>query len=286
MKPLNPIIESYKDVFDLCSSTYVKNGLKERLQKISCHTNDIDSLYESHAKSNSLFTFPKDILSQKGVEEKEFESIYNDKLVAKKAIGRDIYMRIKNLCVDKYENRCPSCAKRPVSTLDHFLPKTIFTQLSISPLNLIPNCYECNKIKSVYVATNNYNELIHPYFDDIDSEQWLYAKLINTEFPVIEYVIVKPDSWSDRLYERVKNHFSIYDLESLYASNAMTMLNSHRKAFQDLRKIPDDTTQLDKHIKLLYSSFKSSNLNSWDTALFFAIKQNYAFYDGQFCNSA
>lgn len=285
MKPLTPIADSFKDVFDLCSSTYTKSDLRERLTKISEHTENMDSLYRQYAMTNSLYSFPKETLSNMGVDDIEFESIYNDKLVSKKAIGRDIYMRIKNLCVDQYENRCPSCAKRPVTTLDHFLPKAVFRQLSISPLNLIPNCHDCNKIKFQYVATNNYNELIHPYFDNIDSEQWLFARLVNSDYPVIEYIITKPDSWSECLFERVKNHFHIYELESLYASNAMTLLNSHRHAFQELRKNTNGTDELNSHIQLLYTSFKTSNLNSWDTALFFAISGNDEFYNGEFCSS-
>lgn len=282
MKPLVPISDSFASVFQLCSSTYMKNDLKERLEKIFAHTINIDKLYKDYAHLGNLHKFPKDILSNKGVSEKEFEYIYNEKLLAKGAVGRDVYMRIKNLCM-VYDNRCPSCAKREVSTLDHFLPKSIFPHLSVSPLNLVPCCYECNKTKGTYIPTCGEEELIHPYFDNIDEHCWLTAEITGTIYPVVEFKIVQPEPWSTLLYTRVKNHFDTYDLESLYVSNAMNSLNSHKKGFKILRSQNNGIDVLKEHIDLLYVSFREHNLNSWETALFRALLHNEEFFNSSFC---
>jgi len=282
MKPLKPIEDSYTSVLDLCSSTYKKNDLKQRFEHVSKHTKNMDSLYKQHATQTTLFQFPKKQLSKYGVSDKEFEDIYNDKLVAKNASGRDVYMRIKNLCTI-HQNRCPSCARREVSTLDHFLPKSIFPELSISPLNLIPNCLECNKSKLTYVANNSESELIHPYFDNIDSEKWLFAKLIGEKEMVVEYFVKKPESWSETLFKRVRNHINIYELDLLFSSNAINLLHNHKQAFKNLRNQKNGVSVLKEHILLLYNSFNENNLNSFETALFYALIDNDEFYESNFC---
>jgi 5-methylcytosine-specific restriction endonuclease McrA len=73
--------------------------------------------------------------------------------------------------------RCPFCNERDASTLDHYLPKSIFPEFAILPINLIPCCKDCNHEKGEHKADSETKQLIHPYYDDIDSQQWLYASV-------------------------------------------------------------------------------------------------------------
>lgn len=66
---------------------------------------------------------------------------------------------------------CPSCGEpgKP-GTLDHYLPKSVFPELSVVIANLTPMCAECQQSKSDDYVDENGNKLfIHPYFDAIDA---------------------------------------------------------------------------------------------------------------------
>lgn len=65
---------------------------------------------------------------------------------------------------------CPSCGEsgKP-GTLDHYLPKSEYPELSVVIANLTPMCAECQQSKSNDYADENGDKLfIHPYFDAID----------------------------------------------------------------------------------------------------------------------
>ena len=65
---------------------------------------------------------------------------------------------------------CPSCGEsgKP-GTLDHYLPKSEFPELSVVIANLTPMCSECQGRKSSdYKNADGKKLFIHPYFDAID----------------------------------------------------------------------------------------------------------------------
>lgn len=65
---------------------------------------------------------------------------------------------------------CPSCGEpgRP-RTLDHYLPKDIFPELSVVLINLTPMCDWCQGEKLTdYITQDGNKRYIHPYFDDVD----------------------------------------------------------------------------------------------------------------------
>lgn len=63
--------------------------------------------------------------------------------------------------------RCPCCGGIGISAqLDHYLPKQKYPQYSAYPKNLIPCCRDCNEgYKKAIFATQEKDQLIHPYFD-------------------------------------------------------------------------------------------------------------------------
>lgn len=64
-------------------------------------------------------------------------------------------------------NFCPACGEpgKP-NTLDHYLPKTLYPHLCITPLNLFPMCDACQELKVTKTGdANNPRFFIHPYFD-------------------------------------------------------------------------------------------------------------------------
>ena len=72
-------------------------------------------------------------------------------------------------------NLCPSCGEmgKP-NTLDHYLPKGLYPQFCITPLNLFPMCDSCQKEKLEKTGTlNEPRFFLHPYFDAFIADQVL-----------------------------------------------------------------------------------------------------------------
>ena len=65
---------------------------------------------------------------------------------------------------------CPICEQnRPNMTIDHVLPKSKFSQYTVTPVNLVPMCLDCNKSKG------DSEIFFHPYYQD-------FSKLDGVEF--------------------------------------------------------------------------------------------------------
>lgn len=57
---------------------------------------------------------------------------------------------------------CPICGREEFKTnIDHVLPKSKYVQYSITPINLVPMCSDCNKEKG-----DDSKVSFHPYFED------------------------------------------------------------------------------------------------------------------------
>lgn len=64
---------------------------------------------------------------------------------------------------------CPTCGEDgSPGTLDHYLPKDVFPELSVCLVNLTPMCSRCQEEKSTDYRTENGGKMFfHPYFDSI-----------------------------------------------------------------------------------------------------------------------
>lgn len=81
------------------------------------------------------------------------------------------------------EKRCPICdcsfAYSQV-TLDHILPKSKFPFLSITPINLVPACYNCNMRKNDGIPS----KVLNPYFHGFSPFDYLTIIIkVNVEKP-------------------------------------------------------------------------------------------------------
>ena len=65
---------------------------------------------------------------------------------------------------------CPSCGEDGApGTLDHYLPKEVFPELSICFQNLTPMCDQCQGRKGTdYISSTGGKRFFHPYYDKIN----------------------------------------------------------------------------------------------------------------------
>jgi hypothetical protein len=268
---------SARDSFTKSISRMHNGPLKVRLEAIEGLITSNSNSYEDSAQANTLHNFPR-VENVASVTAAEMATVYDQRFAAKKSPARDIYDQLlsapTNAC-------CPLCGHREATTIDHHLPKMEYPVLAVSPQNLVPACMECNKLKGEYFPIASEEQLLHPYFDEIDIQRWLKAKVKETNPTSIIFYVEKPDSWSDLLFKRIQNHFDKFKLNELYATQAATELSGIRKRAQDLFNL-GGPAQVKNHFLQESESRRAAALNSWRTAAYEAIYQSSWYCSGNF----
>jgi hypothetical protein len=199
-------------------------------------------------------------------------------MAKKGAPGRDIYDAI---FFSAPQGKCPLCGQRTVSTLDHHLPKAHYPALAVAPLNLVPSCGDCNKAKLASVPTNASEEMLHPYFDDIDGDRWLFAEVIQSQPAALRFFVQAPTHWDTVLRSRVEGHFRGLDLGRLYSSEAADELLNIRHQLGMLHDT-GGTALVQIHLRDRAVSCQHARRNGWRTATYQAFADSHWFCDGGF----
>lgn len=272
MRKLEEPLYTAEDVFKTCISMVSDQDLKERFEECIPDVKAASERYRELAKKALLYTFEDNLCIDRRVNIKEMKAIYTQRMAHQQGQGYDIYKKIKKAAAFR---TCPICGHRKVTTLDHYLPKALYPSVVVAPLNLIPSCFECNKKKLAKVPKYTEEETLHPYFDNLGSERFLIANVIETEPPIINFSIVAPPSWSPQLAKRVKHHFEIFKLNMLYRIHAADEILGQMEYWSSLNK-----ESLQKHLTEQASSRSKIHINSWETALYEGIASSDWFCEG------
>ncbi|EHI99059.1 HNH endonuclease [Clostridium sp. DL-VIII] len=261
--------DNVKDVFNDCISNF-REEFKEKLEKCLDDVISKTDEYEekiSNRKVHYLATHQK----LQGLSKEDMIKVYEQKMAKSGQPGRKYYDKF--MSIPQY-GVCPYCGQGIVSTLDHYLPKTKFVSLIVTPSNLIPSCKDCNKAKTDDVFTSYADTILNPYFDDLGEEIWLEAKVIKDDKNdfVLTYNVIKPDKWSNELFERVKNHFKVFGLNRLYSSHAAQRLIGIKRKLINLH----NTLGLDSVLKDLKENVEACSYdpNSWECAMYRELLKN------------
>lgn len=268
-KLVKPNVDSV-EVFEACISRVRNIDLKNRLEACKAEIRAATDEFESKVVAASLHTIlPSDNVAS-SVTSDEMRKVYTDRMAKKLAPGRGYYDNIMSL---PEHGRCPLCAQRIVSTLDHHLPKAHFPSLAVSPVNLIPACQDCNKTKSEGIPTCSESETLHPYYDDVEGFVWLKARIYETVPLTVEIYVDPSVNCPATLKSRLENHFQTFNLDALYSSHSAEELASiefiSKRIFNSggelyLRDFLTETAE----------SKKAVNLNSWQTALYTGLSES------------
>ncbi|MFE6421219.1 HNH endonuclease [Streptomyces rochei] len=240
---------------------------------------DATDRYEAAAAVTALHTLAALKDSPEAEEDRaELVKTYKSRMVPSGSPGNDVYNRLKKA---PKHGICPLCAQRTVETLDHQMPKAHFPLLAITPSNLIPACSSCNWIKSSAFPRAASDQTLHPYFDNVTGQQWLYARVIESESapPALSYFVQTPADWDPVLSNRVRLHFRTFALAELYASHAGQEISGLRFF---LSTLPDQAlaSYLDRMANSIASSQDTGGLNHWRAVMYQALARNSWFIQG------
>lgn len=273
----NPAVTS-AEVLRLCASSIRDPDLKQRLLDAEVVVEAAESWYLEHGKSAELYAITGTEDVGGFVSRKEMERVYNGTFV-KGTRTRSTYAMLKKACVNDI---CPLCAQGTVHQLDHYLPITRFPVYGITAINLVPACSDCNKCKLIHVPANAGEQTIHPYFDEVDDEQWLFGEVVETTPAAMRFAVKAPDHWDAVLVERLKTHFRIFKLGALYATHAAVEIGNMRHALKKMAATPGFSERIRQHLRERAESCADVYENSWQRATFDALADSDWFCFGGF----
>ncbi len=214
------------------------------------------------------------------VKKSELKKLYSQHMVGLNKPARKVYDEI---IYSAPNGKCPFCGFGQATTLDHYLPKSKFPLLSIMPSNIIPSCKDCNAGKSVTFALSKESQTLHPYYDHgcYITSQWLFATVQQTTPLSISYYVDPVLLWVSIYGNRVNAHFlsfNLHDRFAIEASNELAIIKD--LLITHLNSL--DRNGIKKHLKSMFLSEYSVNVNSWRTAMYQALMESTWYCDGGF----
>ncbi len=267
MRKLSKPKDSPVKVFQTCISRVSNTSLKARLTSVEPNVIAAASAFETAVSATMLHTMEPQDGVPGVVTKKELSDVYTLRMAKQDAPGRPIYDKL--LAAPVY-GRCPLCGQRTVSTLDHHLPKDQYPLLAVVPVNLVPACGDCNKVKTNAIPHTEGEQTLHPYFDDVEEDKWLYAKVVEGAPAALLFFVTAPACWDEIKFERVRYHFSVFKLSALYASHAAEELQSIRYYLTSLFG-QGEAEVVKTHLLGVAKSYEVLHRNSWQTAMYKAL---------------
>jgi len=271
MKRLNRPAHDARRTLMFCAKSLIDKDFQARVTAVADEIEVAETTYKDCGSKASLYTI-KEATSVGGgsVTMQEMRKLYKGTFSRKGSLPRRIYDEIKTAPGNAI---CPLCAQRDVSTLDHYLALTRHPALAVTPVNLVPACNACNKAKLDRQPSSAAEQTLHPYFDDVDDEVWLYANLIESVPPAFVFCSMPPTTWHPTKQARVCKHFQIFGLASLYSIHAAVELVNIRDGLMRIvgRGGMDD---LRSHLAEQALSRKAVTKNSWQGAMYEALSKS------------
>jgi hypothetical protein len=267
-----------RSTFELCVDNIDDDDFRERLRLVTDEIEAAENKYEKNGKAATLFTIAKSDSIAGEISTTEMRKVYKGTFSRLNTPPRAIYDNIK--AAPKH-GVCPLCGQRSVATLDHYLAQSLHPVFAVTPMNLVPACSDCNKLKQAKQPSQASEQTLHPYFDSVDDEVWLRAYVKEIIPPVVEFEAVPPSAWDLVKSERLLEHFRTFELSKLYSTQAAVELINIRDR---LLKAAATEGLLSVHRSLQEdaASRQAAQKNSWQSAFYVALAESKWFYTDGF----
>lgn len=264
--PLPPL--KAHGIFGVCALSVQNVELKTRLWGAISDIESTEQQYADLAPYAKLHQLSATDHVGVWVTGAEMETLYTGTLARLESPARPYYDAIR---ASAPNDICPYCGQRTVDSLDHYLPKSLYPALAVTPINLVPACSACNKTKLDFQPTDAKELILHPYYDDVPKDIWLKARVLDVGGkPVLEYFADPPSTWPTPWASRVKAHLDTLKLPTLYALHAAEELVNNRHSLQNLH-LSGGAVAVKAHCREVQGSRQAAYLNSWQAACYGAL---------------
>ncbi len=252
-----------------CAQSYRKEDKKKLFCDNASYIKEKSDSYDLCAEQGDWVNIEKEERVNGAITVEEMVNLYNNKFVNHMPEREMYYDKIMSVAKN---GKCPICGIGQVSTLDHYLTKTIYPTYTVTPCNLVPVCKDCNFNKLDFKLSTNNDALLHPYYDDIDNFEWLCASVKKYDEDIVVNYFINQNI-EKKLYSRLTKHFEIYHLGQAYAVQASTEIAENiilwKNKCSELGK--------DEFALFLTECLQSKECymkNTWNTALLRALINN------------
>lgn len=278
MKRIPPPAISFHTSIEKCQASLNNTG--GRRDRLSTITEVValreEAVYNNCAQSLNFTNANSDLFLEEATKE-DLLWLYEYKLL--KGNAREVYNQI---IASAHLQKCPYCCVGEASTLDHYLPKSIYPIYSILPLNLIPSCDSCNRYKSDAVFDTVESQMLNPYFDDLSGIDWLVVTLLESSPLGVKYEINSDIQAEDPvMYSRLCLYLSQLKLYDIFRNNAISELEevylSHELVFKT-----QGSCGLKQELESRYLSLKRANNNPWKVFLYKSLMESSWYCESYF----
>lgn len=259
-----------RSTFELCANNVRNKDFSTRLHSVSDAIETAEADYEKQGENGLLFTINEAGSVAGIITKEEMGDLYTGTFSRKRSGVRPIYDKIKSA---PRNGICPLCSQRVVTQLDHYLPKSRHPAFAVTPINLVPSCSDCNKEKLALQPSTASEQTLHPYFDEVDDEVWLSARVVENSPPAIVFSATPPNTWPAVKCDRVRYHFETLCLGSLYSSNAGAKLINIRFSLMHVAE-RGGSEDLKTHLAEQAGFRQTAEKNSWQAAMYVALSKS------------
>ncbi len=163
---------------------------------------------------------------------------------------------------------CPSCGEsgKP-GTLDHYLPKSEYPELSVVIANLTPMCSECQGRKgSDYINAQGEKLFIHPYFDAIE-EPLVSVNILPPFNKPQKFDVTVNDSIEEPLHSLVLRHIDGVDFIERFEEFCQLEYLNLLSLISDER-LDDTPEKAERVLKRFLRKAEKQSVNRWE-AIFY-----------------
>lgn len=207
MKSLDPPAIDYRALYRKAISQTQRNSDKAVLAAMEDRMVAAGVAYDAtmrtdgpHAIVQIALTADEDVLAG---------ALYEKRIVAKNGVCRSTYddLRVST-------GSCPFCLDGEIYEIDHFLPQAHHHDVVMYPGNLVPICHPCNHIKLELLPIDAQHSLLHPYFDRLPAQPWLFAELDRKDGgPVLNFRVHLDEGQHGSIAPRLEYHFTTLQLD-------------------------------------------------------------------------
>lgn len=267
-----------QNTFEECIDKVRDADLKKRLSKCTLLIQDAEKEFDSKITKGKVHTIAVEKIVNKNVSSKELEKVYTFRMAKKGAPGRSIYDKLLSAPL---LGICPLCNHRHVETLDHYLPKSSYPRLSVTPINLVPACYPCNNDKLTSIPKKSHEETLHPYYDDIESDEWIFAKVNKSTPASLTFYADPPPAWTQLLKKRTIYHFEAFSLNRLYSIQSAVLIRNIAFRLNNIHKI-SGSAGVKKYLSDEAKSRFKIDKNSWQAVFYRTLSTDNWYCNGGF----
>ena len=251
-----------KEIYIECASDFTQN--KHYAEIALAYADEVEKCskdYEKYVPYN-IIEFPH--INLENDKKEIINKVYEQKFARENSIGR----KYRNIIMENAKGRCPICGGGKLTNLDHFLPKSRYPLLCVTPINLIPTCRDCNMGKGAEVSDDYYEIPFHPYLETMNDE-WVECDL--SFYPDKTFLIIFKNGYDESinsdLWRKYGAHMRINELDSTFSSRAEEELENVRGMYKR-ELLACGKSKVESSLIGAKNSAEEIDVNSWRAALY------------------